>query len=68
MFDLNLPRAEKGMSHEVVQNAHNAVMFFIMYLGPLFLKIFCTGIVTLKPLGGKIKNQYIPDILGHGLE
>lgn len=50
------------------ESARDAVMFFIMYLGPLFLKISCTGIVTLKSLNGRIKNQYIPDILGHGLE
>lgn len=50
------------------KSAQNAVMFFMMYLGLLFLTIPCTGIVTLKPLSGKINNEYVPDILGHSLE
>lgn len=50
------------------KSAQYAVMFFKMYLVPLFLKISCTGIVTLKQLSGKIKDQHIPDILGHSLE
>lgn len=48
------------------KSAQNAVTFFVMDLGSLFLKVPCTGI--LKLLRGKIKNQYIPDILGHNLE